>query len=398
MKLRFCRGKEVPVLKIGQFTDSFFPIVDGVGRVVYNYATTLCEKNQECYVISPMADIGYLGGFPFELLEFVSVSVPTQEQYHSGIPLLDVHYNRRMQKIQLDIIHAHSPFVAGQEAIRLANDRKIPLVGTFHSKYYDDFYKLTKTKMLADIGVKMVVNFYEHCDEVWAVSSNSADVLRDYGYKGDIVVMPNGTPDVKPSEEHMRAAKEKFGLDDRPILMYCGQMNWKKNIRRTLEAAAQLVKEGYDFQLVMVGQGPDRDEIAETCQEFGIMDRTVFTGHLQQDTLINGLYQAASLFVFPSLYDTSGMVIREAAAMETASIVVKGSAPAESIIEGKNGLLCEDTTESLASGIRTVLDNPYYGLLLGKAASKTIFLPWPTVLDKVLERYQHLIETNPRRA
>ena len=175
-------------------------------------------------------------------------------------------------------------------------------------------------------------------------------------------------------------------------------MNWKKNIRRTLGAAAQLVKEGYDFQLVMVGQGPDRDEIAETCKEFGIMDRTVFTGHLQQDTLINGLYQAASLFVFPSLYDTSGMVIREAAAMETASIVVKGSAPAESIIEGKNGLLCEDTTESLASGIRMVLDNPYYGLLLGKAASKTIFLPWPTVLDKVLERYQHLIETNPRRA
>ena len=46
---------------------------------------------------------------------------------------------------------------------------------------------------------------------------------------------------------------------------------------------------------------------------------------------------------------------------------------------------------------RMVLDNPYYGLLLGKAASKTISLPWPTVLDKVLERYQHLIETNPRR-
>ena len=217
--IQWCRDSAVErtclSLKIGQFTDSFFPIVDGVGRVVYNYATTLCEKKQECYVISPMADVGYLGGFPFELLEFVSVSVPTQEQYHSGIPRLDVHYNMRMQKIHLDIIHAHSPFVAGQEAIRLANERKIPLVGTFHSKYYDDFYKLTKTKMLADIGVKMVVNFYEHCDEVWAVSSNSADVLRDYGYKGEIVIMPNGTPDVRPSDEHLRAAKAQFGLDDK---------------------------------------------------------------------------------------------------------------------------------------------------------------------------------------
>ena len=44
-----------------------------------------------------------------------------------------------------------------------------------------------------------------------------------------------------------------------------------------------------DFQLVMVGQGPDREEIADTCTELGIADRTVFTGHLKQDTLINGL-------------------------------------------------------------------------------------------------------------
>ena len=101
-------------MRIGQFSDTFFPIVDGVGRVVYNYATTIAQKGHECYVVAPMTDTGYLGGFPFELIEFVSHNVPTQRQYQTGIPLLDPHYNLRIQKVPLDIIHAHSPFIAGQ--------------------------------------------------------------------------------------------------------------------------------------------------------------------------------------------------------------------------------------------------------------------------------------------
>ena len=55
-------------MKIGQFSDSFLPIVDGVGRVVYHYAMALSRKNEECYVIAPMTDTGFRGGYPFELV------------------------------------------------------------------------------------------------------------------------------------------------------------------------------------------------------------------------------------------------------------------------------------------------------------------------------------------
>ena len=98
-------------MRIGQFTDSFLPIVDGVGRVVLNYALTLSDKGHECYVIAPMSKVGYLGNTPYELLEFLSVEVPTQKQYYTGIPPLDAHYRERIQRISLDIVHAHSPFI-----------------------------------------------------------------------------------------------------------------------------------------------------------------------------------------------------------------------------------------------------------------------------------------------
>ena len=134
--------------------------------------------------------------------------------------------------------------------------RKIPLVATFHSKYYDDFYQITRgNDRLASLGVKLVVEFYGHCDEVWAVSQPSAQVLRTYGFKGDIVVMDNGTdlPPLSP-QERQQAADLICPQAGEWVLLYVGQMNWKKNIRLTLQVAARLKASGFSFQLVLAGQ------------------------------------------------------------------------------------------------------------------------------------------------
>lgn len=312
-------------MRIGQFSDTFLPIVDGVGRVVYHYATALARRGEECYVIAPMSDTGFRGGYPFELVEFISRELPRQKQYSTGIPQLDTHYDARMRNVQLDIIHAHSPFIAGMEAQRLARRRGIPVIGMFHSRYYDDFYQLTKTEMLANIGVASIVNFYQRCDEVWTVSQSSKETLYDYGYVGEVVVMPNGTPDIEPSAARAAAAKEKYNLPDEPILLYCGQMNWKKNIQRILESCACYAQSGKPFTLVLAGQGPDVKSIHQKVDELGLTDRVRFTGHVTGEQDLYGLYENADLFVFPSLYDTSGMVVREAAAMGTPSVVDRKS-------------------------------------------------------------------------
>lgn len=380
-------------MNIGELSDTFYPIVDGVGRVVYNYASIIAQKGHDCYVVAPMADTGYRGGFPFELVDFFARNVPLQKQYQTGIPVFDTHYDARISMIPLDIVHAHSPFVAGQEALRLSKRHDIPLVGTFHSKYYDDFYQVMKQKLLADLGVRYVVSFYEKCDEVWTVSQNSAETLYGYGYQGNIIVLPNGTPDNKPVPEDLAAARERFGLpDDEPMLFYCGQLNWKKNILHILEAARLLMLRGFAFRLVFAGQGPDENDIRKKADELELMPRTVFTGHLNADHLLNGLYQAASLFVFPSLYDTSGMVVREAAAMHTPSVVTRNSAPAEPIIDGESGLLCEDSSEDLANVIGHALSQPPAWLHeLGENAHEALLLSWDRVIDSALERYTNLV-------
>jgi 1,2-diacylglycerol 3-alpha-glucosyltransferase len=358
---------------------------------VYHYATSLPLYGHECYVIAPVQDTGYRGGYPFDLVDFLSVKVPTAPQYHTGIALLDLHYAERISKLEFDIVHAHAPGFSGVEAYRLAEKWNVPLVGTFHSKYYDDFLRVTHSDVLASLGTRFVTDLYERCDEVWTVSEDAAETLRSYGFKKEIVIMPNGTEICTPSAASEEKAREAFNLDDLPVLLYVGQIDFKKNLRRTIEAVALLQKHGHRVQLVFAGQGRDREELEKMAWEQGL-ERVTFTGHITDQELLDGLYMAASLFVFPSLYDTAGLVVQEAAVMGTPSIVVENTAPAELITDGVNGLICQDTAESLCAGLERFLYemSAEQREAIRKNAQKSVPLPWEKVMKEVEERYKTL--------
>lgn len=379
------------MLRIGQFTDTFLPIVDGVGRVALAYAETLCQMSHQVTVVSPMYDTGYRGGYPFELVDFQAMSLPGMKHYKQGEAPWDAHYRARMRKIPLDIVHSHSPFTAGSEALRIAVQRKIPLVATFHSKYYDDFLKATKSEKLARLGVKFVVNYFERCDEVWAVGEATADVLREYGYKGDVQVMPNGVTSRTAQDSAIQEVEQRWGLQDDPMILFVGQMNWKKNILSTLEACAMLHKEGVKFNLVLAGQGPDQKEIEQKIEDLGISSCTHLAGHVSDAQLLDGLYSRATLFAFPSLYDNAPMVVREAAVMGTPSIMVRGSSAAEIVRHQENGFLCENSSQDLARVIKEALDNPELTRQVGQNAQETIPVPWQKILETAVERYERLI-------
>ena len=378
-------------MKIGEFSDSFLPIIDGVGRVVYNYCETIAKKGYECTAVVPLDKFGYRGRFPFEIIDYYSRSLPLLPQYDAGMPAFDLHYNARLKMTDFDIVHVHTPFIAGNEGIKYAKDRNIPLIGTFHSKYYDDFLQITGSRYMAELGTDMIVRFYDHCDEVWAVSESSAETLKSYGYKGHVEVMPNGMMIKELDPSWAGLAKEHFGINDDPCLLYVGQMNWKKNILKILEAAAMLKKDGVKFNLIMAGKGPHEDEINAKIKELGIDDITHVVGHILREDLLSGLYMLADLFVFPSLYDNGPMVVREAANAGTPSIVTGGSSSAEGIDDGVNGFYCEDNSESIYRVAKSALSDLPKTRKIGLQAKDTIPVAWDEIIDDVIDRYELII-------
>jgi glycosyltransferase involved in cell wall biosynthesis len=387
----FFRARVKTMLRIGQFTDTFLPIVDGVGRVVQAYSETLCKMGHQVTVVAPMYDTGFQGGFPFELVDYVGSSVPGMKQYRVGEAILDAHYRRRIRMIELDVVHAHSPFTAGSEALRIAAVRKLPLVATFHSKYYDDFLKATKSESIAKMGVRLVVSFYNRCDEVWAVGKNTADVLRQYGFEGEIQIMPNGATMRTVSQRDVDEVNRRWNLGKTPLILFVGQMDWKKNILTVLEACAEMKKKGQSFRLLLAGQGMDMTEIGQKILDLNIQDRAELLGHVTDTSLLDALYARASVFAFPSLYDAAPMVVREAAVMGTPSVMARGSTAAEIIRHGENGLLCENDPMDLARVIPEALRDPARLKAIGARARETIPVPWEKVMETAALRYERLI-------
>lgn len=370
---------------IGEFCDVFPPELDGVGTVVKNYARCLCEAGDTAYYIAPRNE-DPVGNRPFPLLLFKSIRMPG-EPYRVGLPLLDGDFNRTTRELRFDIVHAHSPFGAGRAARRIARRQGIPLVATFHSKYYDDFLAKTHSRTLARLGTKIVVDFYNTCDEVFAVNEATAEVLRSYGYGGRLRVMPNGTDPWEPAGRADKEIRKLFGKAEGPLFLFVGQHNWKKNIRTVLDAVALFHKE-QPCRMLFVGQGPDADAIKAYTKELGIEDVCRFLGHVADRESLMQIYAEADLFLFPSLYDNAPMVVREAAAAGTPSILVRGSCAAEGTEDGVNAFHCENGAVSLKNVMVAALPR---AASVGECARRTIPVLWQTLIADVRTRYLELI-------
>ncbi|NLG25031.1 MAG: glycosyltransferase family 4 protein [Clostridiales bacterium] len=384
-------------MRICQFSDSYLPVVDGVGRVMVSYVRELSALGHQVTAVGvgPGGALGEVPGYRYVPIRGVRLP-PACGAYRVGLPRADLVYRHEIRGQPIDIAHAHSPFGAGRAALRTARRLDIPLVGTFHSKFRDDFLKITRSRRMADYAVRRVVSFYETCDEVWAVGDSTANVLRDYGYRGDVIVMPNGVERRALDAGALREVQARWPLGDAPLLLFVGQMNFKKNLRLLLSACALLRARGAAFYLALAGQGPDERGVAGLVRSLGLHDRAILTGHLYDHRLLDALYARASLLVFPSLYDNAPMVVREAAAMGTPSVLVKGSCAADGVRDGVNGYLCADDANDLCRAIDCALRDPGRSDV-GLRAQREIAVPWRDIMVEVEARYQNLIDRRAAR-
>ena len=378
---------------IGELTETFPPMQDGVGRVCWAYCQTLEKKGHTAYYIAP-EDPAHSTFDDLKILKYKGIQIPGQN-YRLGVPDWSREFRKTIREIPFDILHIHSPFLSARVALEIQKENpQVPIVATFHSKYYDDAFKITHSRTISSGIVNLVLSVYNKCDAVWAVNHETADVLQAYGYKGPIDISPNGTDVYVIDYERARVTRENLRIPpERKILLFVGQISRKKNIHSILRAAALLKKEGLDFVLLLAGEGPDRSNLEKLARDLEITDIATFLGFIRNGDELRSLYAAADLFVFPSLYDNAPMVVREAAVNETASVLVKGSCSAEGITDGENGFLCEDNPEDIARAIRVGLKKSKEA---GAAARLTIPKPWDEIVDDVIFRYESLIEKRKR--
>ena len=378
-------------LNIGLFNESFPPVMDGVAVCVQNYAYWMQKKVGGVSVITPNVPGADYSQYDYEVLDYLSVPVPFRQPYVTGVTEVDPAFLTKIARRRFKIVHAHSPFAAGMAAAKVAKRLNIPMVATFHSKYRDDFSQTLSSKVVVDQIIKLIVSFYERADEVWVPQASVKDVIKDYGFKGNVEVVPNGSDLVADyPEAYFTEARKQLGIKPEDfVCLFVGQHVWQKNVRLIIEALKRV--KDTPFKMFFVGNGYAADEMKRLVREKGLTDKVTFVGTVTERERVKQYYAAADLFLFPSLYDTDGLVVKEAAALQTPSVMVTTATAASVINDNENGFLIPNDLDAFANRLRELIHDPERVHRVGLQASHTLVRSWEDVVGEVLDRYNRLI-------
>lgn len=376
---------------VGLFNESFPPVMDGVAVCVQNYAYWLQQKVGGVSVITPNKIGANYGQYPYEVLDYLSVPVPFRHPYVTGIAQIDPLLRAKLARRKFKIVHAHSPFSSGLMAAQVAKSQNIPLVATFHSKFKDDFKKVVPSDMLVDQAIKIVMEFFDKADEVWVPQASVEEVIREYGYKGHVEVVDNGSDLVADyPDSYFEDSRRVLGISpDEFVFLFVGQHIWQKNTRFIIEGLERI--KDLPFRMFFVGTGYAAEEMKQLVHDKGLDDKVTFTGMLTEREQITRYYAAADLFLFPSLYDNAPLVVREAAALHTPAVMVEGSTAATILRDGENGFLVKDSLDDFETRLRSLYADRPMVRRVGVAASHSIVRSWEDVVGEVLDRYNHII-------
>ena len=302
--------------------------------------------------------------------EIVWLFVPSSKDYEDdepnviripGIPLADTGYHisltlpKRAREIlrKMDVLHVHHPFVSGSFGLYVANRYKIPLVFTNHTRY--DLYVKQYLKLLPDTVSDTALQTYFHsfsqgCDALVAPSEGMAEVMRTWNTQGRIAVIPNGVQTEHFANPARRVTRAELGLpEDAVIALYLGRMSGEKSIDRLLHLFRYVADEHPTVYLVLVGDGPDLDDLRRLAHELGISERVRFTGGVPYASVPEYM-GAGDFFVSTSLSEVHPLTFIEAAAANLPGLGIRSPGVADIIIDGKTGLLAENN--DLSIGLR----------------------------------------------
>ena len=380
-------------LSVCLLNDSFPPVIDGVANAVLNYASMIQDQLGSAVVGVPDYP-GTTDNYPFPVVRYPSFDTTKIVGYRAGYP-----FSARAMDALADfspqIIHTHCPVMSTVMARALRERLDVPVVFTYHTKFDIDIRRALSGQLLQQTAIRLLVDNISACDEVWVVSRGAGENLRSLGYAGDYLVMENGVdfPRGPVSNDRCSALRKELGLPEQvPVYLFVGRMMWYKGVHIILDALAALRQSGHDFRMLMVGDGMERQEMEQKAAQLRLDDICIFTGAVHDREKLRTLFSLSDLFLFPSTFDTNGIVVREAAACGTASVLVRDSCAAEGVADGVNALLIEENAASLKALLEKKGADRAALSRLGQQALEQLYLSWEDSVKRAFSRYYVVLD------
>lgn len=349
-------------MNIGLFTETYYPEINGVANSVYMLKTELEEIGHTVYVFTTTTP----GAPEFEHNVFRVPSLPCILITERRVGLF---YQPKLasliKKLNLDLIHTHTEFSLGIFGRIMAKELKLPTVHTYHTIYEDYTHYITHFKTLDKRAKAFVRVFTKICcntvEQVIVPTEKVRDLLLKYSVYRDISIVPTGVnlkkfnPELYPKEEVLKL-RQHFGLKaEDKVLLYLGRISKEKNIAEIIEAMPEYMRTRDQVRFLIVGGGPEMENLKQTVAEQKMQDKIIFTGPQPWDN-IGLFYQLGDVFVSASQSETQGLTYIEAMAAGLPVVAKKDKCLEDILNPGWNGFDFTDRN-GLMEGLDAVFFN-----------------------------------------
>jgi 1,2-diacylglycerol 3-alpha-glucosyltransferase len=305
-------------LKIAYFTDTFYPQINGIVTSVVNLAKFLADKGHKIYIVAPKADqVNKEFEYPgITILRIASIKASFYEDFR-WTKILSLKTFKALKLAGIDIIHFETPVGLGIMAVNMAKLLNTPLVGTYHTFISDPRYiqhwKLFKpTILIQNISWFYTNQFYNRTELTTAPSASTIKEMKDNGCNSPLMkTISNGINPEMFDHSGSEFIKKKYNLSGKTVL-YVGRVSHEKNIETLLKAFFHAAASNNEIKLMIVGDGPQMEEIRNMASNSPHIEKIILTGAIEHDELVkSGIYNACEIFATASETENQPMTILE---------------------------------------------------------------------------------------
>ena len=344
-------GKTIPAIignriymKIGLFTDAYFPQVNGVATTVEELKNSLTERNHKVLVIT--SQYPKYKDKDKNIFRLRSVKLWNNPELRVSYMFPD-RILQKVLRLDFDVVHGFSGGAVPSLGLTLAKIKRKPYVFTYNTRWNKYTHYILNGKIIRPKAMERMVRIYCNvCDYIIAPAQYVKEELISFGVKKPITVIPNGvnTNKFKPAKSNGLREQLGFKKDDQ-IILCVARLAKEKSLDFLIKSFAKFSETNPNVYFVIAGDGPEKENLEKLVKSLKIKSKILMIGCVEYEA-IPQVYNGSDVFVFASQTETEGMVVLEAMSSGLPVLVVKDRVFEQFIEDGKDGILVEkDETE-----------------------------------------------------
>lgn len=289
-----------------------------------------------------------------------------------------------LDKEKFDVIHFHEPWVPVLSRQILSRSEAVN-IATFHGVVPETVMSRTVIRVVTPYALSIL----KYLDELTAVSDAAAEYIRSLTDRA-VKIIPNGID----LNRYHPALESKNSDNKTKTVLYIGRLEKRKGVKYLIQSFALLEKDNPELELVIAGDGPDRERLELLCEDLKLKN-VHFIGYVDDARKIQ-LLQNADLFCSPAVYGESfGLVLLEA--MATATVTIAGNNSGYDALMRDLGQLSIVNPHDAAELARRML------LMLNNVPLRKLWVEWAQEYvqqfdyPRVIEQYEKLYEDALRK-